>query len=202
MATADAIKQALSQLDHTNDEHWTDDGLPRTSTVQKLANDPEIRRPDIQAVAPTFMRKTGDAQPAPVVETARDLEDAPATADVTAPDDLKAAARKRVSDAEVAVAAARNGIDTARKVERAATKELDNARLDLAREFPPLSEAENLKQHIQHETEMRAQRVRAIGPQQIVGKDNIDIAMNARQPSRGRRSEYARPNRAPMGVAQ
>src|SRR5450759_4694930 len=65
MATVDKeqILEALSKLDHTNNDMWTDDGLPRTSAVQKLVGDTTIKRGDIQAAAPDFARKiTTDAE--------------------------------------------------------------------------------------------------------------------------------------------
>lgn len=209
MATKDAITQALSQLDHTNDEHWTDDGLPRTSVVQKLANDPEIRRTDIQAAAPNFARKTGDDQGDPKEQTASGTPaepTAPATADVTASDasegDVRADAQERLDRAEEAVLEARKDLDDARKAERAAINELDAAKLDYARKFPPLTAAENIKQHLRHEQDMRAAKVQTAPSGMVYGKDNIDVAMNGRNPRNGRRSEYARPNRPLVGVAR
>jgi hypothetical protein len=212
MAIKDAIMQALAQLDQTNDEHWTDDGLPRTSVVQRLANDPEIRRTDIQAVAPSFMRKPGDAQGDPqetVTSTGQAAEPgsggggAPATADVPASDatDLKAEALARLNEAEFAVLEARKGLDDARKVERAAINELDAAKLNHSRQFPPLTAAENIKQHLASEARIREARVQHQGTN-VYGKDNIDVAMNGRHPKNGRRSEYARPNRPLVGVAR
>jgi hypothetical protein len=208
MATKDAIMQALAQLDQTNDEHWTDDGLPRTSVVQRLANDPEIRRTDIQAVAPNFMRKPGDAQgdPQETVTTSGQAADAPvggapATADVPASDatDLKAEALARLNEAEFAVLEARKSLDEARKVERAAINELDAAKLNYSRQFPPLTAAENIKQHLASEARIREARVQHQGTN-VYGKDNIDVAMNGRQMRNGRRSEFARPVRPLVGA--
>lgn len=51
-----AIKNALSNLDAQNDNHWTDEGLPRLDTVQMLAGDPSITREAVTAAVPGFTR--------------------------------------------------------------------------------------------------------------------------------------------------
>lgn len=49
------ILLALSQLDTTNDEHWTDAGLPLVDVVSELAGI-NLSRADITEVAPEFTR--------------------------------------------------------------------------------------------------------------------------------------------------
>lgn len=50
------ITDALSKLDTANDNHWTQDGLPRLDTIRILAGDPSLTREAITAAAPGFNR--------------------------------------------------------------------------------------------------------------------------------------------------
>ena len=54
--TASPITAALKQLDPQNDNHWTDDGLPRVDTVKFFAKDQTLTRDDITKAAPDFSR--------------------------------------------------------------------------------------------------------------------------------------------------
>lgn len=55
------ILNALKSLDHTKDEHWTADGLPRIDVVKQIAGEQAITRDDIVAAAPTFTRANAAA---------------------------------------------------------------------------------------------------------------------------------------------
>lgn len=50
------ITDALSKLDPANDNHWTQDGLPRLDTIKILAGDPGLTREAVTAAAPDFNR--------------------------------------------------------------------------------------------------------------------------------------------------
>lgn len=52
-----AARNALSQLDPENDEHWTGQGLPSVEAVRAIAADDSISRADIQGVAPKLNRE-------------------------------------------------------------------------------------------------------------------------------------------------
>ncbi len=52
------IKEALAQLDHANDEHWTADGAPRVEVVAELTGNKDLKRKDITDAAPKFTRQT------------------------------------------------------------------------------------------------------------------------------------------------
>lgn len=54
------ISEALEQLDHTNDDHWTNAGKPDMKAVEALVGDSSIKRKDVESVAPDFKRKTDD----------------------------------------------------------------------------------------------------------------------------------------------
>lgn len=85
---------ALQQLDPSNDDHWTGEGLPRVDVVRALAGAGTLTREQLTALAPGFTRDTAGpaaaAQAAidPVVSTvtAGNGED-PATADGAAGND-------------------------------------------------------------------------------------------------------------------
>lgn len=57
------ITEALSKLDPSNDNHWTQDGLPRLDTVKILAGDPSLTREAVTAAAPDFNRGTAQGAP-------------------------------------------------------------------------------------------------------------------------------------------
>lgn len=51
------ILEALGQLDPSNDNHWTSDGLPRIDSVKFLSGEPGLTRDDISKAAPGFSRQ-------------------------------------------------------------------------------------------------------------------------------------------------
>lgn len=55
------ITEALAKLDHANDNHWTEDGLPRLDTIKILAGDPSITREKVTTAAPDFNRAAAQA---------------------------------------------------------------------------------------------------------------------------------------------
>lgn len=55
------ILEALSKLDATNDNHWTQDGLPRLDTIRILAGDPALTREAVTAANPNFNRSNAGA---------------------------------------------------------------------------------------------------------------------------------------------
>jgi hypothetical protein len=54
---ATAAREALLKLDHKNDEHWTDAGLPSVAAVREIAGVETITRADITALAPQLNRE-------------------------------------------------------------------------------------------------------------------------------------------------
>lgn len=79
------IADALTKLDPNNDNHWTQDGLPRLDTIKILASDPTLTRDQVTAAAPDFNRTaalvaTGGPPVAPATTPA-----APATENVPPP---------------------------------------------------------------------------------------------------------------------
>ena len=80
------VKDALSKLDASNDNHWTSEGAPRLETLRMLAGDSTISRDDVNAVDQSFTRKslTEKAAETPSVAT----ESAPAELPVAQVDNL------------------------------------------------------------------------------------------------------------------
>lgn len=54
------ITEALAQLDHTNDEHWTADGQPRIDVVKAIVGH-TVTRQEIVDAAPDFSRAVAEA---------------------------------------------------------------------------------------------------------------------------------------------
>lgn len=50
------IVETLNKLDPNNENHWTQDGLPRLDTIKILASDPTLTRDQVTAAAPDFNR--------------------------------------------------------------------------------------------------------------------------------------------------
>lgn len=170
MATNDALKakirEALKQLDHTNNEHWTTDGLPVTAVVQRLTQDGNIKRSDINESAPGFVRKTGDAMGDPPEGLGADpvalaaeidpLDDLKRPELPSADDEAQAVLAQAVRDAQDAVDAAQLMIKQGTQDERKARKALEQARHEQASRFPPMSQTQSTMQYIATENARRA----------------------------------------------
>jgi hypothetical protein len=194
MADKAKIVMALAKLDPQNPEHWTDDGSPRTSVVQTLASDPTIKRSDINSTAPEFTRAT--------VLAAREAETTAANAEpaafktvagstgtVVEPDfeneaEARAFYNDRISEASGELDDARRAVTAAQALVREKEVALQDTRNDLQRQFPPLTVAENLKQHLERSAQNRAAAANG-------GKSQIDQAM-----SRGNSRGWKRPVRS------
>lgn len=218
------IRTALAQLDAANDQHWTEDGLPREGIVRKLASDNTISRKDISDAQPGFQRnpvapgpKAGDnvdeltgetIAPADAVEGAKsdaaankvaaDADGADSqdgsnadpsknTGELMTESEVRTILEKRVTDAEQAVADAQKAVRDSQKAVLDRQSDLQGARDDFRREFPPMTQAENVKQYIASEM---AQRARAHGYNGLAPGSQIDAAMQ-RSNSRG----WRRPSR-------
>ncbi|MGI0119692.1 hypothetical protein [Zooshikella sp. RANM57] len=53
---SEKIVKALSQLDHNNDSHWTNAGLPNVKAVEEILGQ-DVTRSDINEAAPEFKRE-------------------------------------------------------------------------------------------------------------------------------------------------
>jgi hypothetical protein len=202
MADIQKITDALKMLDHANAEHWTDDGLPRTSVVQKLANDPTIKRGDIQNAAPGFARtvltdadgvalstETGAAPGsggggAPEVMALAPVEPIIEDDGQMTEDEVKEILAQRVKEAEQTFKTATANMAEAQRVAREAQKAVGVAREAQQSANPPLSAAENIKRHL------ASQQERLLAQHGVAPPARIDQAM-AHGNSRG----WSRPQR-------
>lgn len=195
------IREALKQLDVSDNSHWTDDGLPRTGTVQKIASDPSIDRKSIQAAWPGFQRHpVKDAAKVATSEAAAPAAEDPLTGEASADpaqndgefmseDEVKAILTQRVSDAIAGETAALDKIKDGQRELIEARKKVAVARSDYQREFPPMTQAENVKQYLASELARRAEAA-GVGRQDGLSGSQIDNAMQ-----RGNKRGWRRPTR-------
>jgi len=196
------IQAALAQLKHGDDSHWTEDGLPRVDVIQKLAHDGEIKRADISAAIPGYVRKGGatgessdtavDAAPQPVnieVDVGPALDAAPeGDGEYLTEDEVRAILDQNVEDAKGQLEAARQKIRDGQAEERAATRAIAKALDDRQRRFPPITPMDNIKAHLASE---QAKRIAAHNAM----PNRVDMAFAAGN-SRG----WKRPVRPALGA--
>lgn len=152
------IRAALAKLDPENDDHWTTDGLPRMEVVAKDAKITNIRRTDITDAAPEFTRDNpvlGD-QPAEVVaedKPAEPAEDKPAeSASREEYDEILEQLVADKAEAEEARDEAVAAVDEIKRKLRETTAERDA-------KFPPMSQAEMIKNYQRGQQKQRAATV-------------------------------------------
>ena len=194
----DKIRAALAQLDPTDNDHWTDDGLPKTGVVQRIANDSTIKRTDIQAASPGFERPAhGETENFEAPQGSNETGLAPVAAAPTddmdpeflSEDEVHSILAQKVAKCENDIAAADKKVAEGQNERVAAMKALNAARADLNAKFPPLTDAEMRKQYIASENLRRAERAN-FGQ----GASRVDQSM-ARGNSRG----WRRPVRGVAG---
>jgi len=202
------LRAALSQLDHGNDDHWTADGSPRTSVVQKIAADQTITRTHINEAAPGFARNAKLASATdPVENVGEDNKPSKFTPVITDDEmgqidtsgkgegeplseaEVEAVLKKRVKAAEDAINAAILKRKDANNEEIAARKAYEKACFDLQHAFPPKTQADNIKDFLadQH-------RQRQIAAGLVPGRasaSQLDLAM-----TRGNSRGWTRPRDA------
>jgi hypothetical protein len=190
MADKAKILEAIKLLDHTNDEQWTDDGLPRTDVIRTLADDASIKRIDINEASPGFARIKEAVKGAPPVVAAALTPAADIDLDSIheefSDDRKRAILNRRIAEAEANLEAARVALTEARAEEIACVKRVDRAKLDSARVFPPLTAAANIKQHLA----AQQQRLIDAASGNDAGRNQLDQAMAVRN-----RAGWGRPSR-------
>lgn len=195
-AQVQKIREALKLLDPANNDHWTDDGLPRTGVVQKLVNDQTIKRPDISAAAPGFERpKIGAKLPEQATAAPATGAPIPLSTDFTKQSgelmtdaEVQSILKARVDDAQARIVAARENVGKWQKEGLAAQRALESARVDYQREFPPLTAAQNVKDYIASENLKRTQLAGVRGPGHASQLDRVMQRSNTRgwrRPVRG-----------------
>lgn len=209
------VRAALTQLDPTNDKHWTEDGLPREGVVRQFANDQNISRKDIQDAYPGFQRNatkpgaaagdnidplTGEPVVAAVAEGdglgVVENNDDPSknSGPPMTESEVREVLEGRVHAATQALADRQQDVRDANKAVITAQEFLAKVRSDLTREFPPLTPAENVKQYIASEN---ARRAELLGYNRQSPGSQIDAAFQ-----RGNSRGWKRPSTGRKGVTQ
>ena len=191
------IQTALNQLDPTNDQHWTDDGLPREGVVRKLASDQTISRKEIQEARPGFQRTPAPVTHDPVtgepvvaegaapgsgsggIDPSNIGDPSKNTGELMTESEVRGILEGHVKAANSELEAARLAVLDAHKREDAAKTAVQGARTDFAREYPPLTPALNVKQYIASEQAERARAAanRGYSAPTIAPGSQIDAAM-------------------------
>jgi hypothetical protein len=209
MATPkDAIKEVLQSLDHTNDALWTDDGSPLVAEVQRLANDKTITRGQINEAFPGFVRKTKDSvtedeQPEDEAGETGGIEALAPTSDVQAEQDgfltdeeehenIRGIAQRRVRDAQQALTDAKAHTAEAHRLELQAEQRLTRALQQYSAKFPPMSAAENIKQHLARQQEVLRERVTGSRFEPNAAANPVDATMMDKKRNNGRNGQGPR----------
>lgn len=162
------IRAALTQLDPAQDNHWTDDGLPRESVVRKAANDQTLTRTEIQEAYPGFQRANMTPQPkaAPDAPQAEDpltgepvvshADPAKNTGEFMSEAEVKAELERRVYAAEREIIDAQQAVRDANNRVTKAQNALVTAKAEYTRSYPPMTAAQNIKEFIASEQAQRA----------------------------------------------
>lgn len=200
-----ALAEAIKQLDPANDAHWTDDGSPMLSEVQRLCNDSSVTRAQVNDAIPGYDRKIASfrsgsgvgGQKAPAKDEGAGLgepEAAPTAqpAELSPTDDqlsiekTREILKRRVATAEENLAAAKVAAAEATREVGQAEMRLDRAIRDLQRKFPPISPEEAIKQHLARQHQLAIERAQATGH-----SSQIDQSM-----AQSRRPGWSRPQRS------
>lgn len=201
----EAIAEALQTFDHKNSALWTDDGSPLVSEVQRLTNDKTITRAQINEALPGFARKTDDSvseevqpddeaeiaastetiiQPAPEAQV--DSDDLLGLSSEQEHDRLRALAYKRVQEAEQAIADAKQKAAEAQRAIITAEQRHTRALQLFSAKYPPLTAAENIKQHLRRQAEVQRERIEGARFVPNAAQNPVDATMMDRKRSNGR----------------
>ncbi len=192
-----AIAEALLQLDQKNDALWTDDGSPIVSEVQRLCNDDKITRQMINDASPGFARRMvsldeNTGQPLAAIT--------PGAPDVAEDDDIFAEGEepareilaRHVRDADL-------DLQEAKKVLSEAHRAVTNAERIHAKKlmlynskFPPITVAQNIKDHLARQQEILYERVtgQRANPAAVL-QNPIDATMANRSRASVRRQQLS-----------
>lgn len=219
--TKDELVLALNKLDRNDDQHWTDDGMPRVDVLRALTGNQTLNRTQINTLVPGFNRTPVDAEADAVAAAAALVASPQGTPGTHAEDDdllnlrtsedfnpaeepeingagvplteieVKAILVRRVDDAEAGIVEAQAGIRRANDALVEAQKKATRHKIELNRRFPPLSAEENIKQHLASHGAILEASVAAQGDS---GMSQLDIAMG-----RSNRRGWTRPVRPVIG---
>lgn len=163
-----AILDALAQLDASNDEHWTAEGLPRLAVMDMLLGAEGTKRADVTAAAPGFNRKNLELPPERAENGGGDQTNSQTETAATPPDEGNqedGQGHTEITEGERAVAEAKAKLEAALAVAAEAQKAVDeaNAAHDAAilKHTKPrthLTDTEDRMRYIRSQQEQRARR--------------------------------------------
>lgn len=159
----DKIIAALRKLDHNNPEHWSDDGSPRVSVIQNFANDPAIRRTDVNETAPGFIRMTDEGVGgAPAVEgnggapAEAQGGGEPTEGEIAASIDVtRETLQDRVNGLVAQHEQNLRDVQDLQRKDQETLKALQAAREDMGMKFPRITAAQNIQDFLRSENQKR-----------------------------------------------
>ena len=137
----------LRDMDHDDDDIWTDDGLPRMEYIEAMMGDNSIKRKDVTDAAPHFSR--GHADLPEENEVAFEKEEV---------DPEISEARAELRNAEADLRAAEEAVREAQLVLKNAQKIHDEAYNKVQRVDPPMTNAQAIRNFIDKSNEERMKR--------------------------------------------
>jgi len=215
--TKDQLVAALNKLDPKDDQHWTDDGMPRVDVLRALTENQTLTRTQINTLVPGFNRpsdKPVDAEADAVAAAAlltqgtpgehaedADLQNLRTSDDFNPAEEpevngegaplteeqVKAILVRRCDQAEEAIVEAQANIRRANDALVEAQKRATRHKIELNRRFPPLTAEANIKAHLASHAKLLEATVAQNGEN---GMAQIDIAMG-----RSNRRGWTRPVR-------
>lgn len=151
------IPEALAQLDTTNDEQWTSEGLPRLDVMSKLVGNP-VSRADVTSAAKGFTRTNSKLEvlaPTPVVAVPAESEGEAIVAESEESEDTS----EDLTEDEVVEAAlveAQANLVEAQKQVRKAQENMDVVITRRAKEDAGVTDAHRIKEYQRSQQAQRA----------------------------------------------
>jgi len=175
------------------------------SEIQRLTNDKTLTRAQINEAYPGFARKSADSVTEPPDEAEGDggtvLASDPSSDEgqddfidgASDNERLRAIAFKRVQDAEEAIADAKRRVSEAQREVHNAEQRHTRALQLFSAKYPPLTAAENIKQHLRRQAEVQRERVEGMRFVQNSPQNPVDATLMDRKRDNGRNSLGKKP---------
>jgi len=154
------IPEALAQLDTTNDEQWTSEGLPRLDVMSKLVGNP-VSRADVTSAAKGFTRTNSKLEvlaPTPVVAVPAESEAEAIVAESAESAESEDTSEDLTEDevVEAALVEAQANLVEAQKQVRKAQENMDVVITRRAKEDAGVTDAHRIKEYQRSQQAQRA----------------------------------------------
>lgn len=166
------ITDALLKLDPTNDDHWTESGLPALAVISELGGFEagKLKRDMVTGVAPRLTRATfAEFVEAQADHSREDDNDAggdptePTEATAEEKADLRAQYDERINKLRVRLQEQADTVEAARKDWQATSDEIDRLIVERDGALPKPAPEVYIKEHLARQHALRAQKVAAAG---------------------------------------